>query len=338
MNAPGGSGGVPPEVNTAPILRAAIGLGLYAGAFAMAYGAVAVGSGLSIGQTMVLSLVMFTGASQLAFAGVVAAAANPLAGVPTALLLGVRNAFYGVTMSEILAPRGARRLVTAHFVIDETTAMAVGQSTRADQRYAFWTTGLILFVLWQSGSLAGALLGSAIDPRDLRPRRRRTRRLSRAALACAAADRQPLGRDGRRGDRPRARALCAPRAYRCWPPLQRPWSPGCAGRRRWDRRDGPLGGGDRGLGRVLPAQARWHVPARIGAESSDGAADCAYLPVAMLSALVAVELFDGGGRYAVDWAVLAGFAAGVVALLLKRGLLVVFVVAVAVTALIRLVS
>jgi branched-subunit amino acid transport protein len=63
-----------------------------------------------------------------------------------------------------------------------------------------------------------------------------------------------------------------------------------------------------------------------------------YLPVAMLSALVAVELFDGGGTYAVDWRTLAGVAAGVVALLLKRGLLTVFVVAIAVTALLRLVT
>ena len=63
-----------------------------------------------------------------------------------------------------------------------------------------------------------------------------------------------------------------------------------------------------------------------------------YLPIAMLSALVAVELFDGGGRYAVDWRTLAGVAAGVTMLLLKRGLLVVFVVAIAVTGLLRLVT
>ncbi|HET9303237.1 MAG TPA: AzlD domain-containing protein [Propionibacteriaceae bacterium] len=62
------------------------------------------------------------------------------------------------------------------------------------------------------------------------------------------------------------------------------------------------------------------------------------LPIAMLSALVAVELFDGGGRYAVDWRALAGVAAGVVALLLRRGFLVVFVVAISVTALLRLVT
>ena len=63
-----------------------------------------------------------------------------------------------------------------------------------------------------------------------------------------------------------------------------------------------------------------------------------YLPVAMLSALVAVELFDGGGTYAVDWRTLAGVAAGVIALLLRRGLLVVFLVAIAVTALLRLLT
>ena len=61
------------------------------------------------------------------------------------------------------------------------------------------------------------------------------------------------------------------------------------------------------------------------------------LPIAMLSALVAVELFDGGGRYRVEWRALAGVAAGVVALLLRRGFLV-FVVAISVTALLRLVT
>ena len=134
-----------------PILRAAIGLGLYAGAFGASFGAVSVGSGLSVAQTMLLSLVMFSGASQFAFVGVVAAAGSPLAAIPAALLLGVRNAFYGVPLSEILNPRGWRRLWTAHFVIDETTAMAVGQASRPAQRYAFWATGLILCGCWQTG-------------------------------------------------------------------------------------------------------------------------------------------------------------------------------------------
>jgi branched-subunit amino acid transport protein len=62
------------------------------------------------------------------------------------------------------------------------------------------------------------------------------------------------------------------------------------------------------------------------------------LPIAMLSALVAVELFDGGGRYSLDWRVLVGVAAGIIALLLRRGFLMVFLIAIFVTALLRLVS
>ena len=63
------------------------------------------------------------------------------------------------------------------------------------------------------------------------------------------------------------------------------------------------------------------------------------LPAAMLAALVALELFDGGaGRYTVDWRTLAGFGAAVIALLLRRGFLVVFLVAIGVTALLRLVT
>jgi branched-subunit amino acid transport protein len=62
------------------------------------------------------------------------------------------------------------------------------------------------------------------------------------------------------------------------------------------------------------------------------------LPVAMLSALVAVGLFDHGGSYGVDWRVCVGVAAAIGALLLKRGLLTVFVVAISVTALLRLLT
>ena len=64
------------------------------------------------------------------------------------------------------------------------------------------------------------------------------------------------------------------------------------------------------------------------------------LPVAMLSALVCVQLVQPGSssghHYALDWRVVVGVAAGAVALLLRRGFLVVFVVAVVVTALLRL--
>jgi 4-azaleucine resistance transporter AzlC len=136
---------------------------VYAAAFGLAFGAVAVASGLSLLQACVLSVVMFTGASQFALVGIIAVAGSPYAALAAALLLGVRNAFYGVAIAGIVRPRGLARILTAQFVIDETTAMAVAQPQRRAGRYAFWSTGVGLFTMWNLGTLAGALIGSSIN-------------------------------------------------------------------------------------------------------------------------------------------------------------------------------
>lgn len=62
------------------------------------------------------------------------------------------------------------------------------------------------------------------------------------------------------------------------------------------------------------------------------------LPVAMLTALVVTDLFDVDRRYSADWHTLAGVAVGAAALRLGRSLVVVFLVAIATTALLRLVT
>lgn len=152
----------------ASIRRDALGLGAYAGAFGASFGAVSIAAGVTVPQTALLSLVMFSGASQFALIGVIDGGGALVAGVAAALLLGVRNAFYGVSMSQILGVRGRRGFVPAHFVIDETTAMAIARDDRGAQRYAFWATGVALFVCWNVGTLVGALGGSAIgDPDSL---------------------------------------------------------------------------------------------------------------------------------------------------------------------------
>jgi len=145
------------------ITRAVAGIGMYAAAFGLTFGAVAASSGLSVLEAVAMSAICFTGASQFALVGVVAAHGSSLAAISAALLLGVRNAFYGVPVTQIVRPRGLRRLVVAHFVIDETTAMAVGQRTPRAGRYAFWATGMTLYVCWNLGTLAGALIGKGID-------------------------------------------------------------------------------------------------------------------------------------------------------------------------------
>lgn len=148
------------------IVREALAVALATGAYGIGFGAVGVASGLSVLQTCALSLVMFTGASQFAFAGVIAAGGAPVAAAVTALALGTRNTLYGLRMTSVLQWRGWRRVLASHVLIDESTAMAVSRGTLAGARLAFLTTGIGIFVLWNLATLGGALAGAALgDPR-----------------------------------------------------------------------------------------------------------------------------------------------------------------------------
>lgn len=156
----------PPAEERSTIVRDSLGVGLATGAYGISFGAVSVATGLSVAQTCALSLVMFTGASQFALVGVLAAGGAPLSGALTALLLGTRNTLYGLRLASLLSLTGWRRLLGAHVLIDESTAMSVTRSSTQAARVGFWTTGLSVFVLWNLATLAGALAGNALgDPR-----------------------------------------------------------------------------------------------------------------------------------------------------------------------------
>jgi predicted branched-subunit amino acid permease len=151
---------------TDPIVRDSLGVGIATGLYGVSFGAVSVAAGLSVLQTCALSLVMFTGASQFAFVGVAAAGGAPLSGALTALMLGTRNTLYGLKLAPLLDFRGWRRVAAAQVVIDESTAMSVTRTTRADARTGFVTTGVSVFVLWNAFTLLGAVAGNLIgDPR-----------------------------------------------------------------------------------------------------------------------------------------------------------------------------
>ncbi len=147
------------------IVRDAVGIALPTGAYAVSFGALSTAAGLSVLQTCVLSALMFTGASQFAFVSVASTGGTPLAAAATSILLGLRNSFYGVTLTSLLRARSLEKLGAAQFVIDETTAMAVVQRDPEVGRYAFWVTGGCLFLLWNLGTLVGALAGEVLgDP------------------------------------------------------------------------------------------------------------------------------------------------------------------------------
>jgi predicted branched-subunit amino acid permease len=152
----------------AAVVRDAVGIGVATGAYALSFGAIAQAVGFSVAQACVLSLAMFTGASQFALVGVVGTGGAASAGVATAVLLGTRNALYGVRLSPLLRRRGLARLGAAHLVIDESTAMATVREDPRAGRLGFWATGLAVFVCWNLGTVAGAVGASVLaGPRTL---------------------------------------------------------------------------------------------------------------------------------------------------------------------------
>jgi 4-azaleucine resistance transporter AzlC len=157
----------PTPADRSGIIRDGVAVGIATGAYGISFGAIAVASGLSVLQACALSLLVFTGASQFALIGVLAAGGAPLSGAATALLLGTRNTLYGIRLAPLLGWAGWRRAAAAHLVIDESTAMSLNRDGTPAARLGFLSTGLAVFVLWNLATLGGALAGTALgDPRD----------------------------------------------------------------------------------------------------------------------------------------------------------------------------
>jgi predicted branched-subunit amino acid permease len=190
------------DAPTRAIVRDGILVGVATGAYGVSFGAVSVAAGLDVWQTCALSLLVFTGASQFALVGVVAAGGNPFFGAVSGLLLGTRNTLYGVKVAPMLGWHGARRAAAAHLLIDESTAMTLTRTTQAHARTGFLTTGLAVFALWNLSTIVGAVAGNALgDPRTygldaavggaflglLWPRLDTTRSRSAAVLGAAVA-------------------------------------------------------------------------------------------------------------------------------------------------------
>jgi 4-azaleucine resistance transporter AzlC len=154
-------------VATGPILRNALSLAAATSVYAVSFGVLSVTAGFSVAQTCVLSLVTFTGASQLTFISVIGAGGGVAGALAPSLLLAGRNAIYALSLKQVLTGAFPRRALRAQAVIDETTAMAHAQTGAAAKRRAFDTTAVCMFVAWNLGTLAGAVAGHGLgNPRD----------------------------------------------------------------------------------------------------------------------------------------------------------------------------
>jgi predicted branched-subunit amino acid permease len=149
------------------VLRDSLAVAIPVGTYGAAFGAASIASGFSVFQTCLLSLLLFSGASQFAVVGVMGAGGSALSAIATGSLLGLRNGLYGLRMAPLLKLRGAKKVIGAQITIDESTGVALNQEARGRQAsaYGFWATGIGVYIFWNLFTLIGALGAQSIgDP------------------------------------------------------------------------------------------------------------------------------------------------------------------------------
>ncbi|HEX6329348.1 MAG TPA: AzlC family ABC transporter permease [Jiangellaceae bacterium] len=132
----------------------------------VSFGAITVSLGLPLWLPMLLSVVVFAGAAQFMFVGIVAAGGNPIAAVVAGLLVNARHLPFGFAIGDVLGTGRMRRIAGSHLMIDESVAFALAQREPQRRRAAYWACGVTLFACWNLGVVAGAFGGTVVTNTD----------------------------------------------------------------------------------------------------------------------------------------------------------------------------
>lgn len=178
----------------------------------LSFGAIAVGSGFPLWVPLLMSVVVFAGASQFAFVAIIAAGGGIFAAVAAGLLANARHILFGFSLGDVLGTSLASRLLGSHLMVDESVAFTLSRESRSDRKHVYWMCGGGLFISWNIGVLAGGLGGTLISDTDafgldaafpavllalilpsLRDRSMRTSALAGAAIAVAVSPFTPAG-------------------------------------------------------------------------------------------------------------------------------------------------
>ena len=132
------------------------------------FGIVARQSGLSPLEIIAMSLFVFAGASQFAMVQLFKDGVAWPVIAATVLLINLRHLLMAAALRPYFAGIStARRLGAAFFLTDEAFAMAIGWFRRGRTQIAYYMTfAVALYVLWNTATIIGMLLGPTIgEPR-----------------------------------------------------------------------------------------------------------------------------------------------------------------------------
>lgn len=138
--------------------------------FGVAYGILAIRAGLTVAEVMLMSLLVFAGASQLTAVVMLGSGAGLALVVASTFLINLRHLVMGLSISPYFteATPAWRRLL-AFSMTDEAYLVSIGhyREQRVEQGNPHFMIGSggTIYVVWALASLAGALAGHAVrDP------------------------------------------------------------------------------------------------------------------------------------------------------------------------------
>ena len=131
---------------------------------AVAFGVAARGAGLGTMEALIMSLVVYSGASQFAIVGLLASGIPWLVTAATALVLGLRHIIYGPSLAPHLRGLTPRSSALAAFGLTDEVFAVAASSLPYRPAGLGWLLGLELgaYASWVFGTLLGAAAGAVL--------------------------------------------------------------------------------------------------------------------------------------------------------------------------------
>ena len=135
--------------------------------FGIAFGILGVDSGLSFLQTMIMSSIVFAGASQILFAQLIASGSPYGILVSSVAVVNLRHILYGLSLRNYLKNLSLRwRIILSYLITDESFAISYKRfSERKSSKFMHYHllgSGITLWFTWQISTFLGIWFGHFI--------------------------------------------------------------------------------------------------------------------------------------------------------------------------------
>ena len=137
--------------------------------FGLVFGVLGISSGLTPLQTILMSSILFGGASQVVFVQLWASNIPALVVGGSVGVVNLRHALYSASMASYLRPLPLWwRVILGYLLTDEAYAISIRRFTNMppshNQHFHLLGAGLTLWISWQCATIAGVLAGATIPP------------------------------------------------------------------------------------------------------------------------------------------------------------------------------